>query len=336
MQERARTAGLGLLVAIGLVGLGGGGAIAAQEATVMLNWFQLADHSPLYLARERGYYEDEGIDLSIVRGYGSGDTAKKIDLEQAEFGISDVPTVLTAISKDADLVIVGMVYDKAANNIFFYKDSGIEAVEDLVGRSIAAPPGDSHRFLWPALARHHGIDPESVTLVNVKPEGKQAIVAARNADAAFDLYTSYPIWEKVLGEGNVGNLLFAGHGIALYGHGYIVNEALTEESPELIEGFLRATYRGWQDAYHEREAAIEAMMKHVSGIDKEAYLAHFDLVLDLVITERSHEHGLGWILPELMQETHDITHSGGQMDKKLEPLDPYWSNAFSPKLEAPS
>lgn len=334
MRRHLGKTGLGLVV--GLIGLGGDAAVAADEVTIMLNWFQLADHSPLYLARERGYYEQEDIDLAIVRGHGSGDTAKKIDLEQAEFGISDVPTVLTAISKGADLVVVGMVYDKAANNIFFYEDSGIETVEDLVGRSIAAPPGDSHRFLWPALARFHDVDPDAVTLVNVKPEGKQAIVAARNADAAFDLYTSYPIWEKALGEGNVGNLLFADHGIALYGHGYIVNKALTEDDPELITRFLRATYRGWQDAYHEREAAIEAMMQHVPGIDKEAYLAHFDLVLDLVVTERSAEYGMGWILPELMQDTHDITHSGGQMDQELEPLSDYWTNEFNPEIDAPS
>ncbi len=325
---------IALLPVIGLIAPAP--AQAKDQVTLMLNWFQLADHSPFYLAKERGYFDEEDIELTIQRGQGSGDAAQKIDLKQAEFGISDVPTVLTAISKGAELMVVGMVYDKAANNLFFYKDSGIEKVEDLVGKKLAAPPGDSHRFLWPALARFHDVDPDSVTLVNVKPEGKQAIVASRNTDAAFDLYTSYPIWEKVLGEGNVGNLLFADHGIALYGHGYIVHQDLARENPDLIRRFLRATYRGWQDTYHEHEAAIEAMMKEVAGIDKDAYLDHLDLVLDLVVTERSREHGLGWMLPELMQETHDITYSGGQMDQEIEDLDQHWSNEFNSKLDAPS
>jgi NitT/TauT family transport system substrate-binding protein len=310
-------------------------ARAADKVTLLLNWFQLADHSPFYMAMQKGYFAEEDIELEIIRGQGSGDTAAKVDLGQADFGISDIPTVLTAISKGANLTIVGVVYDKAANNLFFYKDSGIEEVADLAGKAIAVPAGDSHRFLWPALAKLHDVDPDSVELVNVKPEGKQGIVAARRVDGAFDLYTSYPIWEKALGEGQVGNLLFADQGIALYGHGYIVNSDLVEENPELIERFLRATYKGWRDTYAEREAAIDAMMAEVPGIDREAYLANLDLVLDLVITERSEADGLGWIQPELMQETIDITYSGGQMEKELKAEDVF-TNEFNSKIEAPT
>lgn len=310
-------------------------AQAADEVTLQLNWFPLADHSPFYLAKEKGYFEEEEIDLTIVRGQGSGDAAKKIDLKQAEFGISDTPTVLTAISKGAELVIVGIVYDKAANNLFFYKDAGIDSVDDLVGKKLAAPPGDSHRFLWPSLAKANGVDPEAVTLVNVKPEGKQAIVAARQVDGAFDLYTSYPIWEKVLGAGNVGNLLFADHGVALYGHGYIVHKDLIEESPDLIRRFLRATYKGWRDVYNEREAAIDAMMKEVDGVDRDAYLANLDLVLDLAITERSREHGLGWIVPELMAKTLAITEQGGKMGD-VPAVEDVFTNEFNSKIPAPS
>lgn len=310
-------------------------ARAADEVTLQLNWFPLADHSPFYLAKQRGYFKDEGIDLTIVRGQGSGDAAKKVDLKQAQFGIADTPTVLTAISKGAELVIVGIAYDKAANNLFFYKDAGIESVADLVGKKLAAPPGDSHRFLWPSLAKANGVDPDSVTLVNVKPEGKQAIVAARQVDGAFDLYTSFPIWEKVLGKGNVGNLLFADHGVALYGHGYIVHKDLVKENPDLIRRFLRATYKGWSDVYKEREAAIDAMMKEVDGLDRDAYLANLDLVLNLAITERSREYGLGWIEPELMAKTLAITEQGGKMGD-VPNVDDVYTNEFNSKIPAPN
>src|SRR5450759_5002290 len=76
-------------------------AAAADKATLQLNWFHLADHAPIYVALKKGYYAEEGIDLTVVRGNGSADSAKKVDLGQAEFGISDAPTVVTAISKGA-------------------------------------------------------------------------------------------------------------------------------------------------------------------------------------------------------------------------------------------
>jgi NitT/TauT family transport system substrate-binding protein len=306
-------------------------ARAADPMTLQLNWFHLADHSPFYLAMERGYFAEEDIELDIVKDSGSADSAKKIDLKSAEVGISDTPTVLSAISKGADLMIVGMVFDKAANNAFFYKDAGIETPQDLAGKSIAVPPADSHRVLWPAFAAANGMDPDAITMVKVKPEGKQGIVAARNTDAAFDLYTSYPIWEKALGRGNVGNLLWADFGVDLYGHSYFVHKDLVAEDPELIRRFLRATYKGWRDAQKEPKAAIEALASQVPGIDREAYLATMSYVLDLVITERSTEHGIGWIVPELMQKTIDLTAAGGTLDRELR-AEEVFTNDFNPEI----
>lgn len=167
---------------------------AADKMTLQLNWFHLADHSPIYMALKKGYYKEEDLELNVVRGAGSADSAKKIDLKQAEVGISDAPTVITAISKGANLRMVAVVYDKAGNNAFFKKGANIRSPKDLVGKKVAVPPADSHRVLWPAFAALNKLDPAAVTLVNVKPEGKQAIVASGDVDAAFDLYTSYAIW----------------------------------------------------------------------------------------------------------------------------------------------
>src|SRR5688500_20319329 len=94
-------------------------ALAADKMTLQLNWLHLADHSPIYMALKKGYYKEENLELNVVRGAGSADSAKKIDLKQAEVGISDAPTVITAITKGANLKIVAVVYDKAGNNAFF-------------------------------------------------------------------------------------------------------------------------------------------------------------------------------------------------------------------------
>jgi len=204
---------------------------AQDKFTLQLNWFQLADHSPIYMALKKGYYKEENIDLTIVRGSGSADSAKKVDLKQADLGISDAPTVITAISKGADLRMVAVVFDKAANNVFFKKSANIQGPKDLIGKKIAVPPADSHRVLWPAFAAINKLDQNGVTLVNVKPEGKQAIVAGGEVDASFDLYTSFAIWEKVLGKGNVGHLLWADYGLPIYGHTYFVNTEIEKRTP---------------------------------------------------------------------------------------------------------
>ena len=152
-------------------------------------------------------------------------------------------------------------------------------------------------------------------MVNVKPEGKQAIVAAGEVDASFDLYTSYAIWEKVLGKGEVGHLLWADYGLPIYGHTYFVNNDLVKKNPKLIERFLRATHKGWRDAKANPAASIDAMVEQVPGLDRATLLATMPAILDLCVTERSSKYGLGWIEPELMQKTMDITFATAKPDK---------------------
>ena len=59
-------------------------AAAQDKMQLQLNWFHLADHSPIYLAMKKGYYKEENIELTVLRGSGSADSAKKIDLGQAD------------------------------------------------------------------------------------------------------------------------------------------------------------------------------------------------------------------------------------------------------------
>lgn len=327
--------GFAALATIGALCAGalfGAPAFAQDKVQLQLNWFHLADHSPIYLALKKGYYKDEGIELTVLRGSGSADSAKKIELGQADFGISDAPTVLTAISKGANLKMVAVVYDKAGNNVFFRKGANIRAPKDLIGKKIAVPPADSHRVLWPAFAALHGIAPDAVTLVNVKPEGKQAIVAANEVDASFDLYTSYAIWEKVLGKGDVGHLLWADFGLPIYGHTYFVNNELIKKNPKLIERFLRATHKGWKDAKASPAASIDAMVEAVPGLDRTTLLATMPQILDLCVTERSAKHGLGWIEPELMQKTMDITFATNKPEK-MPVVGDVFTNQFSSKIK---
>jgi NitT/TauT family transport system substrate-binding protein len=307
-------------------------AQAANKVTLQLNWFHLADHSPIYMALKKGYYKEENLELAVVRGSGSADSAKKIDLKQADVGISDAPTVITAISKGADLRMVAVVFDKAGNNAFFKKSANIRSPKDLVGKKIAVPPADSHRVLWPAFAALNKLDPKAITLVNVKPEGKQAIVAAGEVDAAFDLYTSYAIWEKVLGKGQVGHLLWADYGLPIYGHTYFVNTELERKNPKLIERFLRATHKGWRDAHANPAEAIDAMVAVVPGLDREPLFNTTPQIMDLCITERSRQHGIGWIEEALMQRTIDVTFASGKPDRPVKAADVF-TNAYSSRIK---
>jgi NitT/TauT family transport system substrate-binding protein len=312
--------------------LAAGTASAQDKVTLQLNWFPSADHTPIYLAKQKGFYANEKIDLTIVRGQGSADAAQKIQLKQAEFGIADTPTVVTAIAKGGDLRIVGIVFDKGPSNIFYLKSASIKSPKDLVGKKIAAPPGDSHRLLWPSFAKANGIDPASIELVNVQPQGKQAILAGKSVDAVFELYTGKGLMEAAVGADNLANMLFADHGVATYAHAYFVHTDLIKQKPDLIKRFLKATYEGWREALANPQSAVDALAAEVQqGVDKKIYVENFALVAQLVATERTRANGLGWMSKEVMAETIGLTHSGGNMPKLVTPEEAF-TNEFLTKI----
>ena len=205
----------------------------------------------------------------------------------------------------------------------------------MIGKKIAVPPADSHRVLWPAFAKVNKLDESKVTMVNVKPEGKQAIVAAGEVDASFDLYTSYAIWEKVLGKGQVGNLLWADYGLPIYGHTYFVNTEMIAKNPKLIERFLRATHKGWRDAHadpgggHGRHdcrctgAGPRGAARHHAADHGPVH--HRALEEERHRLDRARDHAA---------KTIDITYAGGKMDRVVK-LDEVFTNTYSSKIADP-
>jgi NitT/TauT family transport system substrate-binding protein len=139
------------------------------------------------------------------------------------------------------------------------------------------------------------------------------------------------VWEKTLGKGDVGHLLWADFGLPIYGHTYFVNNDLIRKNPKIIERFLRATHKGWKDAKANPAASIDAMVEAVPGLDRSTLLATMPQILDLCVTERSAKHGLGWIEPELMKKTMDITFASNKPDKAFAAADAF-TNQFSSKV----
>ncbi len=118
-------------------------ALAVDKVTLNLNWFYVGDHSPYFVAADKGWYKEEGLEVNIVPGKGSGDVVKKVDVGSVEFGIVDTGVLIVARAQGAKVKIVSMLFDKSPYCMWMWKDSGINSPKDLVGKKIGAPPGDA-------------------------------------------------------------------------------------------------------------------------------------------------------------------------------------------------
>ncbi|MDC7246132.1 MAG: ABC transporter substrate-binding protein [Sphaerochaetaceae bacterium] len=298
-----------------------------EKVDFLLNWKITGDHAPYYVAQEMGWFEEEGLDVNIIVGQGSGYSVQAVDSGKADIAISDAPVPITNREKGAKIKIIGIVFDKHPNCSYFWKDSGIKTPQDLVGKTIAVPATDGHKVMWPAFAKQIGVDPESVTFVNIEPAAKVSALGARKADVVFELYTGKPFMEKVIPPEELGYFVWADYGFNAYAHSYITHDDTIAANPEMLKHFLKAVYRAWEYTLNNPEEAIE-ILSNYHPINKADYLANLKVVMEFFQTERYKNNGIGYIDPTRIQETYNLVD---QYQAELSfPVEECYDDSFLP------
>ena len=300
-----------------------------EKVNFQLNWKIVGDHAPYYVALKNGWFQEEGLDVNIILGQGSGYTVQAVDTGKAELGISDAPVPIAGRAKGAKVKIVGIIFDKHPNCMWFWKDSGITKPQDMVGKTVAVPASDGHKVMFPAFARLIGIDPDSVTFVNIEPASKVPALAARKADIVFDLYTGKPFFEKAIPPDQLGHFIWADYGFDVYAHSIIARDDVLEKNPDMVKKFLKAAYRGWDFTLKNPKEAI-AILAEYHTINQEDYLANLMVVLEFFKTERYKNYGIGYIDPQKMMNTIELVEKFQGLTLNFKPEEAY-SSDFLPK-----
>lgn len=293
-------------------------AQAPEKFTFALNWFAVGDHAAYWVALEKGYFAQRGLDVTLENSKGSGDSIAKVDTGRADAGLADAVAVLGASARGARLKMVGMVFDNTPLNFFSRKDLPITKPKDLEGRTIGAPPGDGQRQAWPAFAKLHKIDESKVTWVNIEPAAKIAALAEKRVDVVGDYTTGLPFYEKAMGAGNAVMLPWADTGFDLYSMSVIASEKTMKERGKVLRAFLEAAYLGWRDVMTDPKAALAIFKKRVPEIDLSIIEPNMMLGLDLMRTKTYAASGIGWIDERKMCASVELVNTYMGLPRKLD------------------
>ena len=198
------------------------------------------DHAPYYYAKKMGWYKDAGIDLNLEPGKGSAVAVQKVGAGANPIGLADMANALTLRGKGADTVGVFNVYANSPQGLYWLKSSGIKSVKDLAGKKIGNPAGDGARTIWPALAKANGIDPNSVTWVNIDANSKLAALKSKSIDATTSFYNIHHIFQRELGD-DMGFVAWKDAGLNTYGNTVIVNGDYLKKNKPAIAAFVKVT-----------------------------------------------------------------------------------------------
>ncbi len=332
-MKRARL----VILALGLAAAAAGAPEAQQTQKVVfaLNWFAVGDHAAYWVALEKGYYKARGLDVELQNSKGSGDSLAKVDTNRADVGLADAAVVIPRIAQGARVKIVGAVFDSTPLNFWMWASSGITRPKDLEGKTLAAPPGDAQRQLFPAFAKLHGIDTAKVKWLSIEPAAKFVSLSEKRADVVADYVTGLPFYEKAIGKENLASMPWHKHGFDIYSMAIVASEKTLAERPKVLREFVAASYLGWRDVMESPKAALEIFKKRVPEIDLALIEPNLRLGLELMKTERYARHGIGWVDRAKMCATVELLNSYMPDLPRKVGCDEVFTNEFLTKIEPP-
>lgn len=316
-----------LVLAIGL--LAPGAATAEERLNLVLNWVPTADHSPYYFARAQGWYKKAGIDLGIETGKGSGITSQRVGAGTAEIGIADLATALVAKSKGADLVAVMNVYANSPQGFYWLKSTGIHGPKDFPGHKIGNPPGDAARVMWPAFAKAVGIDPKSVTWVNISPQAKIPSLKSHAVDIISDFYNEHDLKVRDFGA-DLGFLAWRSIGVNPYGNSIIVNGDYLKKHRDTVKNFIEVSQRAFAACVKDAEPCLKALFADVSGLDSRVQHDQWNRIKELMRDPTTTTVALGWFDPQRMASDYELVKTYFGLEKPFDIKEAY-TDAFLDK-----
>jgi NitT/TauT family transport system substrate-binding protein len=253
-----------LLLAAVLAGALFHGSALAQpkdKAILMLNWYVYSEHAPFFLGKERGYFEQEGIDLDIQEGRGSGVTVQAVAAGTAQFGYADVPTMIKAAAKGAPVIAVGVALQTSPMSVMGFADRNIKIPADIKGRIVAVTPGDSMSQIWPLFLKKANLKDTDFQQVAGDAQTKLNAVINGQADLLLGYVMDQAIKLQDATKKSVYPIRFADYGVNLVSSGIIVNKEFLKKNPDLVKRFMRAATRSLEEAARNPDAAVDAMLK---------------------------------------------------------------------------
>jgi NitT/TauT family transport system substrate-binding protein len=309
-------------------------AAAQQKIDFILNWVPGGDHAPYYYAKKQGWYAKEGIELNLEPGKGSALATQKVGAGANPVGLADMGGVLVAKGKGAPNVAVFNVYANSPQGLYWLKSSGIKGIKDFPGKKIGNPAADGARTMWPALAKANGIDPKSVTWVNIDANAKLSALKAKSIDITTSFYNLHHVFKRELGE-DMGFLAWRDIGLNPYGNSVIVNADYLKKNKPTVAKFVKVTQRAFAQCAKEPKPCVQALIDANGALSFDNELVNWQLVEVLMSDKISRGVALGWHDDARMQADYQLVRDYVGIDKPFDVKATYTNEFLDKSIKMP-
>ncbi len=253
--------GLVLLLAFAPAGAGAQPAAKAPDkVTIALQWLTQCQFAGFYVALEKGYYREEGIDLTIRPGASDSNPVQLVSLGAAEFGTRWLADLVAAVDKGSPIVSVAQLLQSNGMVLIARADSGIRHPRDFVGKRVGIWFfGNQIQFY--TLMSQSGVDVNKVKVSPMQFSVKPFLTSQYDIINTMTYNELLTVMQTLKRE-QLKVFDFADYGLSFPGDVLFTRHALLKERPDLVRRMVKASLRGWRDAVENPEEAVRIVMKH--------------------------------------------------------------------------
>lgn len=293
---------------------------------LMLPFLPDSSDAQWYVGREKGFYEEEGIDLEILPGESSRVSVTTVAVGAAEIGIADLTALILAKNEDPSLDIksVATLYARPPYTVVSLKDgANIARPEDLDGATVHLSASSTNDELMSVWAEREGIS--GLKFANTDPAQQGQLLLAGRIPSVLDFSTDIPEFETAAGkiDKEIVALDLAEHGMDdLYSNSLVVSQAWADENPDVVRGFIAATVKALSYSFEDPESAADVMAAEFPEIPRESVTGVLE-VLEKIVTNDGQVQRIGEIDPSKVESTLSYIRSGLEVGEDISAEDLY-------------
>ena len=253
------------VLAFGAVGCGGSEPAAEnndlEDFSIVLDWYPNAIHSFLYVAQEKGYFAEEGLNLVVNFPANTNDGISLPAAGKADLGMYYLQdAILTAVEEDVPIVSVGAVAQESLNVVISLKESGIDGAEDLEGKKIGYAGTVLSEEQIKSMLEHVGLEADSCEFVDVGFDLLTATTTGQ-VDATIGNMVNHEV-PQLEEEGIEINYFFpTDFGVPeVYELVFLAGKDAVDNNPEKLQKFLRAAKKGFEFTKENPEEALQILL----------------------------------------------------------------------------
>ena len=267
-------------------------AAAVDTVSLRLDWVIGSEHAPIFVARDKGFFKEEGIDVNLLAGEGSTVVVKLVGNKSNDFGYATADQVLMAHAKGLPIVTTAVVLQNTPGCIIFPKSKAITKLEDLYGKRLGTQIKSVVDKQWEAVARMNKIDRSKITEIPADRAVAQGIIAG-NLDAAVAFFFNDGLLMEARGT-PTGWLMFSDLGLKSYSTSLTVHEDRVKQNPGLVRRFTKAFMKGWTYSKQNPDEALALFLKANPNVDPVYAKLKLPAVLGLTESDDTKKNGLGY------------------------------------------